>query len=97
MDGEIRRHDEGRGVMPNGWTAHDNPPHCCLECGFVPVEGMLRYLQIHGDKADCVSCGAKLPCAPPWQDNPVDAPEPIPQFFYKPVTDPRPSPTPEDK
>lgn len=27
---------------------------CCPRCGFRPIEGMRRYLEIHGDKAQCV-------------------------------------------
>lgn len=43
-------------------------PHCCLWCGFVPIEGMKRYLAIHGDDAACVTCREKLPHDPPFVD-----------------------------
>ena len=29
-------------------------PHCCLYCGWVPIEGMSRFLSIHGAKAECL-------------------------------------------
>jgi len=29
--------------------------HCCPRCGFTPYEGMARYIEIHGDAAQCVT------------------------------------------
>jgi len=37
-------------------------------CGFVPVEGMARYVEIHGAAARCVLCGASLPALVPNHD-----------------------------
>lgn len=46
-----------------------NPvPHCCLFCGWVPIERMTKYLEIHGDDAECISCHRKLPHKPPYID-----------------------------
>lgn len=33
----------------------------CLRCGWIPIEGMVRYLEIHSDTATCVRCGDNLP------------------------------------
>lgn len=32
----------------------------CWRCGCHPAEGMAKYLQIHGDHAQCPRCGAEL-------------------------------------
>jgi hypothetical protein len=53
-------------------------PHCCLFCGWVPLEGMAEYLAIHGDKAECIHCKAKLPHHPPYT-------EPYPELNEKPT------------
>jgi hypothetical protein len=36
--------------------------HCCPRCGFTPVEGMRRYLHIHGEDAHCINprCGKRF-------------------------------------
>lgn len=41
--------------------------HCCLRCGFVPGEGMQRYLEIHGSTAVCIRCKDPLPNPRPSQ------------------------------
>lgn len=48
------------------WSAE----RMCLRCGFMPGEGMERYLAIHGDDAKCVRCGDKLPSElqRPWSE-----------------------------
>ena len=33
----------------------------CARCGWVPGEGMARYLEIHGDTAICIRCQDRLP------------------------------------
>ena len=35
--------------------------HCCLRCGWTPIEGMERYAEIHGLEAKCLRCGDTLP------------------------------------
>ena len=35
--------------------------YMCLNCGFIPVEGMRKYLLIHGEDARCASCEHPLP------------------------------------
>jgi len=34
--------------------------HCCVNCGWVPFEGMAGYLAIHGATAECIQCGKKI-------------------------------------
>lgn len=43
-------------------------PHCCLFCGWVPIEGMEEYLSIHREEAECIHCKKKLPHKPPYTD-----------------------------
>ncbi len=35
--------------------------HCCLRCGWRPIQGMDGYLQIHGETATCLQCHDTLP------------------------------------
>lgn len=35
--------------------------HHCLVCGWYPIEGMARYLEIHDLEAVCLRCNEKLP------------------------------------
>lgn len=52
-----------------------NVPHCCLRCGWVPIEGMEKFLSIHGDEARCLgACGEILPHNPPFVDPYEEAP-----------------------
>ena len=44
------------GIFPEGKKGH----HCCLTCGWVPVEGMNEYRTIQGNDATCLQCGANL-------------------------------------
>lgn len=41
---------------------HDlNVYHCCKRCGFRPIEGMTKYMMIHGvDEAACIVCKERL-------------------------------------
>lgn len=34
--------------------------HCCFICGWVPLEGMKEYLEIHGEEAKCICCKNSL-------------------------------------
>ena len=36
----------------------DQPSGCCAVCGWVPVEGVRRWREIHGDAGACMNCGA---------------------------------------
>lgn len=40
--------------------------HCCIRCGWVPLEGMEEYLECHADTAACVVC--KYPLAGQAED-----------------------------
>ncbi len=43
---------------PEWFTYYDVPVHhCCLQCGFVPEEGLAKYIEIHGADASCAICG----------------------------------------
>lgn len=42
----------------DGWTG---PGGMCAECGWIPLEGVRRYVEIHGDSSQCLRCGKYLP------------------------------------
>ena len=42
----------------NSYLPADN---MCPRCGWVPIEGWERYMNIHGSSAVCIQCGSHLP------------------------------------
>lgn len=59
----------GAAIVPSyelGWTKYSPYSagpiyHCCLQCGYRPIEGMMNYRRIHGFvTAKCCLCGADL-------------------------------------
>lgn len=51
---------EYRALAESRPSADAPPHHCCLRCGWTPIEGMEGYLRIHGDEAQCLRCNDKL-------------------------------------
>lgn len=68
----------GAAPAPNFAEWIGRHPHCCLRCGYTPIEGMKEYLLIHGEEAKCCRCGDAL----------VGQTDPYPEMAAAPVAVP---------